>query len=349
MNEAELNPHALTTLDAHSVPIPWTTATPNSVSVESPTRKTRAVVTVDRLHKTYGGTNGVHEVSFSVGEGEILGIIGPNGAGKTTTVECISGLRAPDSGSINVLGLDPQKHRQEVRDRVGVQLQEGSLPPRAKVREVLQLFASFYRQPADPDELLSELGLTEKRNAYYKQLSGGQKQRLSIALALVGNPKVAILDELTTGLDPQARRETWGLIEKIRDRGVTVILVTHFMDEAERLCDRVVLIDRGEVVAMATPEALAEQEGGGTHMRFVPSAPFPDKILASLPGVSSVEHVGPHVEVTGKGDLLPAVMQALQIVGVRAQDVQVTSGSLEDAFLRLTSQRTRPTTEVAGS
>ncbi len=195
------------------------------------------VVTVEHLVKKYGRRVAVNDVSFSIREGEIFGLIGPNGAGKTTTVESISGLRAPNSGSISVYGLSPQKDRNKMREFVGVQLQASALPPRLRVGEAVKLFASFYSNPQDPNELLESLGIKEVENSAFKNLSGGQKQRLSIALALVGNPKLAILDELTTGLDPEARHETWSLIERLRYRGVTVILVTHFMDEAERLCD----------------------------------------------------------------------------------------------------------------
>jgi ABC-2 type transport system ATP-binding protein len=294
------------------------------------------IVTVDHLHKTYGQGVGVQGVSFSVGRGEIFGIIGPNGAGKTTTVECVSGLRVPDSGVIRVLGLDPQADRAAVRECVGVQLQESALPLFIKVGEVLELFASFYRQPADPAELMDALGLAAKRDAYFRRLSGGLKQRLSIALALIGNPQIAILDELTTGLDPQARRDTWQLIEHVRDRGVTVILVTHFMDEAERLCDRVLLIDRGRMAALDAPARLAESTGGGTHLRFVPSAPFADQVLTMLPEVTELEHQGPRIRVTGTGDLVSAVIRALQAAGVQAQEMQVESATLDDAYVRLT-------------
>jgi ABC-2 type transport system ATP-binding protein len=197
--------------------------------------------------------------------------------------------------------------RDELREAIGVQLQEGSLPPAIKVREVLELFKSFYREPAEADELLDALGLREKRNERFKRLSGGQKQRLSIALALIGNSKIAILDELTTGLDPQARRETWQFIENTRSRGVTVILVTHFMDEAERLCDRVIIINRGKIVAAGAPAALASSEGEQWHMRFLPSTPFPDEVLTRLSEVISVEHEGRDIEVTGKGDLSRAL------------------------------------------
>jgi ABC-2 type transport system ATP-binding protein len=303
------------------------------------------VVIVRELHKVYGSTTAIEDVSFSVAEGEIFGILGPNGAGKTTTVECISGLRTPDSGSIRVLGLDPQIDRDKLREAIGVQLQEGSLPPAIKVREALELFKSFYHKSADAEELLDVLGLREKSNDRFKRLSGGQKQRLSIALALIGNPKIAILDELTTGLDPQARRETWQFIETIRSKGVTVILVTHFMDEAERLCDRVIIINRGKIVAAGTPAALASGEGGQWHMRFLPSAPFPDEVLKSLPEVISVEHEGRHIEVSGRGELSNAVHAALAKSGVEAKDVLLRSGSLEDAFIRIISADARKSSD----
>ena len=211
------------------------------------------VIDVRHLYKRYGDTVAVDDVSFSVQPGEIFGILGPNGAGKTTTVECVEGLRAPDGGTISVLGLDPRRDRAELTQRVGVQLQDSQLPDRLRVAEALELYSAFYRTPADWRSLLEVLGLAAKARTPYGKLSGGQKQRLSIALALVGNPEVAVLDELTTGLDPQARRDTWELIEGVRDRGVTIVLVTHFMEEAERLCDRVALIDTGRVVAVDTP------------------------------------------------------------------------------------------------
>src|SRR5437016_4146558 len=246
-----------------------------SDSLESLHRESDPVVTVQHLVKKYGQFVAVNDVSFSIKEGEIFGIIGPNGAGKTTTVECISGLRGPGSGSISIYGLSPQRDRNSIREFVGVQLQESALPPRLRVGEAVRLFASFYPNPLDPDQLLESLGIKQMANSSFKNLSGGQKQRLSIALALVGNPRLAILDELTTGLDPEARREIWGLIERMRDRGVTVILVTHFMDEAERLCDRIALINHGTVRALGTPEAIAAQ-AGGSRMRFVPSQPVDD-------------------------------------------------------------------------
>jgi ABC-2 type transport system ATP-binding protein len=306
------------------------------------------VIEVTDLHKAYGATVAVEDVSFGVGEGEIFGILGPNGAGKTTTVECLSGLRVPDGGTISVLGLDPQRDRHALRELVGVQLQEGSMPPKLTVGELVDLFASFYPSPADAGELLELLGLTAKRGDYYKRLSGGQKQRVSIALALIGNPKVAILDELTTGLDPQARRETWGLIESVRDRGVTIVLVTHFMDEAERLCDRVALIDSGRVIAMDTPVRLAEREGGGNHMRFHPSRPFDDALLTGLPEVDRLEHQGDRVVVSGSGDLLNAVISALASADTEAKDVQLESATLEDAFVRLTGHSSQTSAKDGG-
>jgi len=302
---------------------------------ERPTEIARPIIEVAHLHKAYGATVAVDDVSFTVQHGEIFGILGPNGAGKTTTVECLSGLRVPDGGTIGVVGVDPQRDRHALRGLVGVQLQEGSMPPKLTVWELIDLFASFYGNPADAGELLDLLGLTAKRGAYYKRLSGGQKQRVSIALALIGNPKVAILDELTTGLDPQARRETWGLIEGVRDRGVTIVLVTHFMDEAERLCDRVALIDSGRVTAIDTPVGLAEREGGGNHMRFHPSRPVDDALLTALPQVDQLEHQGDRIVVSGSGDLLNAVISALATADTEAKGVQLQSATLEDAFVRL--------------
>jgi ABC-2 type transport system ATP-binding protein len=301
------------------------------------------VVTVQHLVKRYGHVIAVNDVSFSIGEGEIFGIIGPNGAGKTTTVECISGLRAPDSGSVNVYGLSPQKDRNKLRELAGVQLQESALPPRLKVGEAVRLFASFYSTPLDPDELLESLGIKQVENSTFKSLSGGQKQRLSIALALVGNPKLAILDELTTGLDPEARRETWSLIERMRERGVTVILVTHFMDEAENLCDRLALINHGTVRALDTPEALAAK-AGGSRVRFAPSQPVDDQTLRAIPGVNTIERKQRYITVTGTGDLAPAVISGLAAMGIQVSEVEARAGNLEDAFLKLTKDDASTTT-----
>jgi len=295
------------------------------------------VVTVQHLVKRYGHRIAVDDVSLSIREGEIFGIIGPNGAGKTTTVECISGLRAPDSGSISVYGLSPQKDRNRIRELVGVQLQESALPPRLTVGEAVRLFASFYPNPLDPDQLLESLGIGQIDKSQFKSLSGGQKQRLSIALALVGNPRLAILDELTTGLDPEARRETWSLIERMRDRGVTVILVTHFMDEAEKLCDRLALISHGTVRTLDTPEAIAAT-AGGSRVRFVPSQPVDDQTLRAIPGVNEIERKQRYVTVVGTGDLAPSLIAALAAIGVRVAELEARAGNLEDAFLEMTKE-----------
>src|SRR6516164_4548481 len=257
----------------------------------------RPAVEIAHLRKTYGAVAAVDDVSFSVAEGEIFGILGPNGAGKTTTVECAIGLRSPDSGTVRLLGLDPQADRDEVREIVGVQLQAAALPAKLRVGEILDEYRSFYREPADVAELIEVLGLAGKRKEYYRSLSGGQRQRLSVALALIGRPKIAVLDEMTTGLDPRARRDTWELIEGVRDRGVTIVLVTHFMEEAERLCDRVALIDNGRVIALGTPASLAAQAAGGKSVRFLPSGPFDDRLLRELPGVARVDREGQHVIV----------------------------------------------------
>jgi len=301
---------------------------------------------VEHLRKTYPGTVAVDDVSFTVAEGEIFGILGPNGAGKTTTVECVIGLRTPDSGTIRIMAFDPHVDRAQVHAIVGAQLQTSALQPKLRVAEILDLYRSFYRDPADVGELLDALGLREKRSAYYKSLSGGQKQRLSLALALVGRPKIAVLDEMTTGLDPQARRDTWDLIESVRDRGVTVVLVTHYMDEAERLCDRVALVDEGRIVALDIPTALAEQAGGGKRVRFVPSQPFDDRLLTELPEVTSLGRQGHHVLVNGTGDLVNTVILTLAGAGVTANEVDVQSATLEDAFVKLTGRHLHEGDEV---
>jgi ABC-2 type transport system ATP-binding protein len=296
----------------------------------------RPVVEIAHLRKTYGAFVAVDDISFTVAEGEIFGILGPNGAGKTTTVECAVGLRSPDSGTIRLKGLDPQTDRDQVHEIVGVQLQESAFPVKLRVGEILAEFRSFYRHPADVSELVEVLGLAEKRRAYYRSLSGGQRQRLSVALALIGGPKITVLDEMTTGLDPQARRDAWELIEGIRDRGVTIVLVTHFMEEAERLCDRVALIDHGRIVALDAPAGLAARARGGKTVRFLPPAPLDDRLLAGLPEVTRVEHEGQHVVVTGTGELVNAVIIALHAAGLTARDVQLDASSLEDAIVRLT-------------
>ena len=296
------------------------------------------VIEVSHLRKEYGPTVAVDDVSFTVRAGEIFGILGRNGAGKTTTVECVTGLRTPDRGEINVLGLDPRRDRRELHERVGVQLQESAVPDLMRVSEAVELYASFYREPADGRELIATLGLEDAQHTYFKHLSGGQKQRLSIVLALVGQPEIAVLDELTTGLDPEARRDTWRLIEGVRARGVTIVLVTHFMEEAERLCDRVALIDHGRVAALDRPSALAIAATTGKRLRFTSTEPLPDGLLSALPEVSAVERHGAEVVVAGSGDLVTAVVLALHQAGIHADDMQTETANLEDAFLAITDE-----------
>ena len=293
-------------------------------------------IEVHHLRKAYGPTVAVRDVSFAVEPGEIFGILGPNGAGKTTTVECIAGLRRPDAGTISVLGDEP--HHPRLRQQVGVQLQESRLQEKLTVREALELYSSFYPEPADWRRLAGDLGLEDKLRTRYGKLSGGQKQRLSIALALIGNPSIAILDELTTGLDPQARRDTWELVSAVRDRGVTILLVTHFMAEAERLCDRLAVIDHGEVVALDTPAGLVAGIAVEQRIRFRPSEPLDDALLTGLPEVSAVHRHGAALEVVGTGNLLHAVTSVLATRQIIAADLRVEQASLDDAFVRLTAR-----------
>jgi ABC-2 type transport system ATP-binding protein len=311
-------------------------ATVDSAPRAAPQDRGMPIIEVERLHKRYRDQIAVDDVSLSVEEGEIFGILGPNGAGKTTTVECIEGLRSPDGGTVSVLGLDPHRDRTALRRVLGIQLQAGELPEKLRVGEAVELFASFYENPADPQELIDRWGLSAKRDTAFGKLSGGQKQRLSIILALVGNPRVAILDELTTGLDPQARRDTWDAIEQIRDHGVTVVLVTHFMEEAQRLCDRLAVIDAGRVVAIDTPTGLVAEVGSGQRLRFRPSVPFDDALLADLPEVDQLTHRGEQVEVHGHGDLLQAVTSVLARHRIVAAELRLEQATLDDAFVALT-------------
>ncbi|MGC4790524.1 ATP-binding cassette domain-containing protein [Micromonospora sp. DT178] len=299
------------------------------------------VIEVDHLQKRYGEKIAVDDVSFTVEQGEIFGVLGPNGAGKTTTVECVQGLRRADGGTIRVLGLDPIRDRTEVRQRVGAQLQESQLPDKVRVWEALDLYRSFYRNRADIDELLTDLGLAEQRNTYFQKLSGGQKQRLSVALALVGRPEVAILDELTTGLDPQGRRDTWDLVERIRDRGVTVVLVTHFMEEAQRLCDRLAIIDKGRVVAIDSPAGLLTRVGSEHRVYFRPAEPVEDALLLAAPDVTGVSRHGDEVTVTGTKDVLQSVMSVLNGRGIEYTALRVEQPTLDDAFVSLTGRSGR--------
>ncbi len=300
-----------------------------------------AVIEVDGLRKAYGTTVAVDDLSFTVGRGEIFGILGPNGAGKTTTVESLAGLRRPDRGRVRVLGLDPQAQGRELRQRIGLQLQQAALPERIKVREAVELFASFYRRPLDGAQLLERWGLADKRNAAFASLSGGQRQRPFIALALVGAPELAILDELTAGLDPQARRVTWELVAAIRAAGTTVVLVTHLMDEAERLCDRVAIIDEGRIVAQGTPAELMRPLATGAQVRFSATSGFDAAWLEGVAGVTSVVRDDEQIVVHGSGPLLARVATALAEREVPMADLRTEQHTLEDVFLAVTGRRLR--------
>ena len=296
------------------------------------------------LRKTYPSTTAVDGVSFEVREGEIFGIVGPNGAGKTTTVECLEGLRAPDEGDVRVLGLDPQKQGDALRERMGAQLQESALPARLRVGEAMALFASFYAHPLPPRTLLDELGLGDRDRVAWGALSGGQRQRLAIALALVGDPEVVFFDELTAGLDPQARHATWDLVRDVRDRGKTIVLTTHFMEEAERLCDRVMIIDHGRVVALDAPADLVRSLGADQRVTFMCDG-ADDAVLATLralPTVARVERTGDRFVVHGESDRsLPSILGVLDGAGVRFHDLRTEQPTLEDVFLALTGREIR--------
>ncbi|MFE7352166.1 ATP-binding cassette domain-containing protein [Streptomyces sp. NPDC057543] len=295
-----------------------------------------AIIEVDAVHKAYAGRPAVDGVSFAVDEGEIFGILGPNGAGKTTTVECIEGLRVPDAGTVRVAGLDPVADHDRVTGLLGAQLQESELQPKLTVAEALQLYSAFYPDPADWRALAERLGLHTMYGTRFAKLSGGQKQRLSIALALVGNPRVVVLDELTTGLDPRARRDTWKLIEDVRDSGVTVLLVTHFMEEANRLCDRVAVIDKGKVVALDTPSGLVSRAGSATVISFTPAQPLDPAELDSLPGADFVEQKDGRIVIHGSDETVNAVISLLARHRITAHQLRVSEATLDDAFLDLT-------------
>ena len=303
---------------------------------------TPAVIRVNAIRKTYGQTVAVDEVSFEVRPGETFGLIGPNGAGKTTTMECVEGLRAPDRGAISVLGLDPGRDRYTLQKRIGVQLQEAQLQKRIKVREAVAFWASLYNAPIDGDRLLEQLGLREKRNAWFMTLSGGQKQRLFIALALINDPELVFLDELTTGLDPQARRAIWDLVRGIRDRGKTVFLTTHLMEEAERLCDRVAILDHGNVIDIGTPAELVRRHCPERAIVVATEAASAQERFRAIPAVESVDVQGQQFTIRGRGDEL--VTQVIQCLGEHRMpvvDFRTEAPTLEDVFLKLTGHLIR--------
>ena len=294
------------------------------------------------IRKAYGRTLAVDDVSFDVAPGEIFGLIGPNGAGKTTTLECVEGLRTPDAGEISVLGLSPSRDVYALQDRIGVQLQEAQLQKRIKVREAVALWAVLYRKPDNGDRLIEQLGLGDKRDAWFMTLSGGQKQRLFIALALVNDPELVFLDELTTGLDPQARRAIWDLVRGIRQRGKTVLLTTHLMEEAERLCDRVAIIDHGRIVDVGTPADLVRRHCPERTVLLSTTDRLAKDQLGTLAAVRSVEQDGPQVTIRGVGaDLVTQVIGLLAEHRIPVADFRTETPTLEDVFLRLTGHRIR--------
>src|SRR5271170_415625 len=303
----------------------------------------RPVIQVSGVRKTYGSTVAVDEVSFEVFDGEIFGLIGPNGAGKTTTMECIEGLRTPDRGRIAVLGLDPFRNVYQLQERIGVQLQQAQLQKRIKVWEAVDLWASLYRKKTgDAERLLEQLGLADKRNAWFMTLSGGQKQRLFIALALINDPEVVFLDELTTGLDPQARRAIWDLVRGIRERGKTVFLTTHLMEEAERLCDRVAVIEHGKIIDIDTPESLVNRHCPERTVVVATDDALAEEHFRAIPRVESVSCKDSRYTIRGQGeDLVTEVIHCLSENRIRVTDFRTILPNLEDVFLKLTGHSIR--------
>jgi ABC-2 type transport system ATP-binding protein len=304
---------------------------------------TRAVIQVSGVRKKYGSVVAVEDVSFEVRDGEIFGLIGPNGAGKTTTMEIVEGLRVPDSGSIRVLGLDPFKDVYELRNRIGVQLQEAQLQKRIKVWEAVYLWAKLYRKPkSDGDRLLEQLGLAEKRNAWFMNLSGGQKQRLFIALALITDPEIVFLDELTTGLDPQSRRAIWDRVREIRDRGKTVFMTTHLMEEAERLCDRVAIIEHGRIIDVDAPERLVNKYCPERTVTIATEDERAEAIFKTMPNVLDVVRQNGRLSIRGSGeDLVTRVVWWLSENRIQVTDFRTILPNLEDVFIKVTGHSIR--------
>jgi ABC-2 type transport system ATP-binding protein len=302
----------------------------------------RPVIQVSNLRKRYGSTLAVSDVSLEVHRGEIFGLIGPNGAGKTTTMECVEGLRKWDAGTVSVLGLDPRQNARALQNRIGVQHQEAQLQKRIKVWEAIDLWSTLYPRALDGDTLLEQLGLTEKRDAWFMNLSGGQKQRLFVALALIHDPEVVFLDELTTGLDPQARRTIWDLVNGIRDRGKTVFLTTHLMEEAERLCDRVAIIEHGEIIEMGTPDELIQRHCPQRGVVFSSRDAGVREKLDRLPGVLAVEEDCRTYTLSGTGDgFVTEVIHVIATEGIQVTGFRTDLPNLEDVFLKLTGHRIR--------
>jgi ABC-2 type transport system ATP-binding protein len=306
-------------------------------------RTSGPVIQVSGIQKTYGRTVAVDKVSFEVNDGEIFGLIGPNGAGKTTTMECVEGIRKPDRGTISVLGLDPFRQVYKLQDRIGVQLQQAQLQKRIKVWEAIDLWASLYKKkPADAERLLDQLGLADKRDAWFMNLSGGQKQRLFIALALINDPEVVFLDELTTGLDPQARRAIWELVRGIRERGKTVFLTTHLMEEAERLCDRVAIIERGRIIDIGTPQRLVDRHCPERTVVLATDDLTAEERFRAIRRIESVVRSDMQFTIRGQGeDLVTEVIHCLSENRMRVTDFRMIVPNLEDVFLKLTGHSIR--------
>jgi ABC-2 type transport system ATP-binding protein len=300
------------------------------------------IIEVTDLVKQYSDVRAVDNISFSIQPGEVFGMLGPNGAGKTTTIECIEGLRKPDQGQIRVMGMDPREDGYRLREQIGIQFQSAALPDRIKVWEALDLFASFYKRSVDSEELLTKMGLEEKRNAYIAKLSGGQKQRVFIALAMINDPQILFLDELTTGLDPQSRRMMWDQVQEIQTQGKTIFLTTHFMEEAERLCDRVAIVDHGKIVALDTPQRLVDGLGEENRVVFETPGDLGQAILKKLSGFGRVERIGDRVVVYGKkAGLVGRVVNALESSKTPFENIHSEQPTLEDVFLKLTGREIR--------
>ncbi|HEV3253501.1 MAG TPA: ABC transporter ATP-binding protein [Candidatus Acidoferrales bacterium] len=301
------------------------------------------VIQVENLVKSYGSVEALRGVSFAVAEGEVFGLLGPNGAGKTTTVEILEGLRNPDRGQVRVCGMDPQKAGDDFKQRVGAVLQSTSLPDKLRVEEALTLFSHFYRRRRDPAELLRRFQLEEKRHAFYSELSGGQKQRLALALALANDPSVLFLDEPTAGLDPQVRREIYTIIEELKKEKKTLLLTTHYIEEAERLCDRVAIIDSGRLIALGTPHELKQRSGSTTRIQVRLAHAEEDGALRQLEGVTDCRELDGSMVMhsTRPPQTIVALVKHLEAQGNELQSLEIASPSLEDVFIELTGRRLR--------
>lgn len=297
------------------------------------------VVSCAAVSRNFGSFTALEDVSFKVREGEIFGVVGPNGAGKTTLLNCLEGLDRPSSGHVEVLGCDPIKDQHSLAQQIGVQLQSAALPPRLTVQDALELYSAFYERPRPWRELLKDLGIKDKANARVDRLSGGERQRVFVALALINRPQLAFLDELTTALDPQSRRNMWDTVEHVRDSGATVVLTTHYMEEAERLCDRVAIIDHGRLIALDTVTSLIQQHAGDTTAKLILSAsPSAEFDLTGVPGVTSARTEGRELTIRGAADGLQGVLAALTAHRITVTSMSTTTPGLEDVFLALTGR-----------